>query len=76
MVIYRSHAIFWASSYRHILYDGIACRMFIVMAGKPPGSRDRDGSYPGRVRRKEKFSYIYYIREHGPIAELVTAGSS
>lgn len=75
MVIYRSHAIFWASSYRHILYDGIACRMFIVMAEKPPGSRDRDGSYPGRVRRKENL-VIYYICEYGPIAELVTAGSS
>ena len=38
MVIYRSHAMFWVSSCRHILYDNIACCVFIVMADKTPGA--------------------------------------
>ena len=75
MVIYRSHAIFWASSYRHILYDGIACCMFIVMADKTPGAGIETEPIPGESAGKKNL-VIYYICEYGPIAELVTAGTS
>ena len=58
MVIYRSHAIFWVSSCRHILYDNIACYVFIVMAEKPLGAGIETDPISGESAGKENLYFV------------------